>query len=210
MTHRAPSPGGWHGLFWSAFKQSQNAMVLLDESRCHVEVNGAYLAMTGYRRLFLLGRPAYEILSGGHKLTEAEWQRALTSGDAFGDADVVCEDGHELFVEYAAHPEVMTGRRFVLLVVLHATARRPRPRPRRQGPAAELSDREREIVQLVAQGRRGPEIALELHISYATVRTHISNSQRKLGARSRAQLVAMAVAGGYLASPPDRAVAVSK
>ena len=34
---------GWPALFWSAFKGSRNAMVLLDERRRHVEVNGAYL-----------------------------------------------------------------------------------------------------------------------------------------------------------------------
>src|SRR3954454_18947236 len=104
-------PRGWSGLFWTAFKQSQNAMALIDEGRRHVEVNGAYLALTGYRRLSLLGRPIHEIVVGGPRLTEAEWQRALRGGDAFGDATVSCEDGHVVFVEYAAHPEVVTGRR---------------------------------------------------------------------------------------------------
>jgi DNA-binding CsgD family transcriptional regulator len=46
-------------------------------------------------------------------------------------------------------------------------------------------------------GKSGPEIAAELHISYATERAHIRNAQAKLGAQSRAQLVAMTLAEGH-------------
>ena len=53
-----------------------------------------------------------------------------------------------------------------------------------------LSEREREIVRLVALGSTGPEIADELHIAHDTVRTHVRNAMTKVGARSRAQLVA--------------------
>jgi DNA-binding CsgD family transcriptional regulator len=53
-----------------------------------------------------------------------------------------------------------------------------------------LSQREREVVQHVALGDTGPEIASELGISHETVRTHVRNAMTKLGARSRAHLVA--------------------
>ena len=49
-----------------------------------------------------------------------------------------------------------------------------------------LTPREREIVQLVALGGTGPEIADELGIAPETVRTHVRNAMDKLGARSRA------------------------
>ena len=61
----------------------------------------------------------------------------------------------------------------------------------------ELSDREREIVHLVALGRSGPEIAEELGIAHDTVRTHVRNAMDKLGARSRAHLVAKALGEGH-------------
>ena len=38
---------GWASLFWQAFRRSRNAMVLLDEQRRHVDVNGAYLQLLG-------------------------------------------------------------------------------------------------------------------------------------------------------------------
>jgi DNA-binding CsgD family transcriptional regulator len=50
----------------------------------------------------------------------------------------------------------------------------------------------------VAQGRTGPEIADELHISPDTVRTHVRNAMTKLAARSRAHLVAKALGDGVV------------
>ena len=73
------------------------------------------------------------------------------------------------------------------------------PTQRRGGPAASvLSGREREILARVAQGQDGPEIAADLVVSPATVRTHVGNAIRKLGARSRAHAVAIALRSGVL------------
>lgn len=63
-----------------------------------------------------------------------------------------------------------------------------------------LTDREREIVAWVATGRSNDEIAAELVVSPATVRTHVSRAMIKLHARDRAQLVVFAVQSG-LTSP---------
>jgi DNA-binding NarL/FixJ family response regulator len=59
-----------------------------------------------------------------------------------------------------------------------------------------LTEREREIVAWVATGRSNDEIAMELVVSPATVRTHVSRAMIKLGARDRAQLVVFAVQSG--------------
>jgi len=59
-----------------------------------------------------------------------------------------------------------------------------------------LTEREREIVARVATGRSNDEIAEELVVSPATVRTHVSRSMVKLHARDRAQLVVFAVQSG--------------
>ena len=60
----------------------------------------------------------------------------------------------------------------------------------------ELTDREREIVTHVAQGMNNHEIAAELVLSPATVRTHVSRAMVKLGAHDRAQLVVYAYQSG--------------
>jgi DNA-binding CsgD family transcriptional regulator len=66
------------------------------------------------------------------------------------------------------------------------------------GPAGPLSAREREILARVARGQDGPEIAEDLVVSPATVRTHIGNAIRKLGARSRAHAIAIALQRGLI------------
>ncbi|MGP3979846.1 response regulator [Streptomyces sp. KR80] len=66
----------------------------------------------------------------------------------------------------------------------------------------ELTEREREIVAWVATGRSNDEIAKELYLSPATVRTHVGRATMKLGARDRAQLVVFAVRAG-LTLPGD-------
>ncbi|AYY12149.1 DNA-binding response regulator [Actinobacteria bacterium YIM 96077] len=60
----------------------------------------------------------------------------------------------------------------------------------------QLTDREREIVAWVATGRSNDEIAAELVVSPATVRTHVSRAMVKLHARDRAQLVVFGFQSG--------------
>jgi DNA-binding NarL/FixJ family response regulator len=63
-----------------------------------------------------------------------------------------------------------------------------------------LTDREREVMKLVAEGLSNDEIAERLVVSPATAKTHVSRAMVKLGARDRAQLVVFAYESG-LARP---------
>ncbi len=65
-----------------------------------------------------------------------------------------------------------------------------------------LTARERQIVGLVAHGLSNSDVAAALTISHATVKTHVSRAMTKLGARDRAQLVALAYRH-HLVEPPD-------
>lgn len=68
-----------------------------------------------------------------------------------------------------------------------------------------LTDREREILAWVATGRSNDEIAAELVLSPATVRTHVGRAMTKLAARDRAQLVVLALRAGLpLPTCPQR------
>jgi DNA-binding NarL/FixJ family response regulator len=62
-----------------------------------------------------------------------------------------------------------------------------------------LTDREREVVGLVAAGLTNDEIAGRLFVSPATVRTHVGRAMMKLAARDRAQLVVFAYQSGLVA-----------
>ncbi|MFN2388788.1 MAG: response regulator [Actinomycetota bacterium] len=83
-------------------------------------------------------------------------------------------------------------RRLIAEFALHA---RP-PRARRSLDA--LTEREREVMALVAEGLSNDEIAQRLFLSPATAKTHVSRSMVKLGARDRAQLVVFAYESGLV------------
>jgi len=71
------------------------------------------------------------------------------------------------------------------------------------GPLEVLTDREREVMALVAEGLSNQEIADRLYMSPATAKTHVSRAMTKLGARDRAQLVVLAYETGLVS--PGRA-----
>ncbi len=79
----------------------------------------------------------------------------------------------------------------------------PDTRPRRSDALAVLTEREREVVALVAAGLSNDEIAARLVVSPHTAKTHVNRAMTKLGAHDRAQLVIHAYESGLVhASAP--------
>ncbi len=66
------------------------------------------------------------------------------------------------------------------------------------GQSVSLTDREREVLQSVAQGQRSKEVAFHLGISERTVKAHLASIYEKLGVDSRAAAVTMAIQRGIL------------
>ena len=101
---------------------------------------------------------------------------------ADGEALLAPSVTRRLIAEFASRPEV----------------RRARPKE-----LDSLTEREREILTLVARGLSNQEIAEALFISPATAKTHVSRVMMKLQARDRAQLVVMAYEAGLVVPGPD-------
>ena len=81
-------------------------------------------------------------------------------------------------------------------VIEEFASRAKEPPP--SGPLDELTEREREVMALVAGGLSNEEIATRLVVSPATAKTHVSRAMVKLGARDRAQLVVLAYEHGLV------------
>jgi DNA-binding NarL/FixJ family response regulator len=82
--------------------------------------------------------------------------------------------------------------------VVREFATRPARLLRPHSQLSTLTEREREIAGLAAEGLSNDEIAQRLGVSSATARTHVSRAMVKLGARDRAQLVVFAYQSGLV------------
>ncbi|MET7639465.1 response regulator transcription factor [Streptomyces sp. NPDC005438] len=81
-----------------------------------------------------------------------------------------------------------------LIAEFATRVRAPEPGPRLRS----LTEREREVMRLVAAGRSNDEIARELVLSPATAKTHVSRIMTKLDVRDRSQLVVLAYESGMV------------
>ena len=105
--------------------------------------------------------------------------------------DLVAAVGALLRRETFFSPTVAQSVRAAALRV--AGARRPSLRP-----AGELTRREREVLQLLAEGRTNKAVAQALGISVKTAETHRARIMRKLGMKSVAELVRYAIRNGFI------------
>ena len=84
--------------------------------------------------------------------------------------------------------------------VIKQFARHPRPAPPKE--LDELSERERDVFRLMAEGMSNGEIGDKLYISETTVKTHVTHILQKLGLRDRVQAVVLAHRTGVFEETP--------
>jgi PAS domain S-box-containing protein len=197
---RAGPSDGWVEMFNAAFARSQNAMAITDDHRQVIQVNGALAQLLGRRPSEIVGRHTWDFVVGGPLMSREQWTQAIARGDVTDVGEIQRGDGASVLVEFGIHPRVVSGRQLVLFVALKSALWGRQFRRPESGPIGELSNREREVLGMVALGETSPEIATALHISPNTVRKHVNSAMRKLGARSRAHLVAKALVDGSLPS----------
>lgn len=133
-------------------------------------------------------------------LTQHEdWARVRDSLHSGASGYVVKTDAAAQLLE--AIDAVRTGRSYVSPTISHhvVEAMRVGGNVERQSPLDTLSDREREVLQLVAEGLSAKEIAARLGLSVKTAEAHRSNIMGKLNIRRTSMLVRFAIREGVIA-----------
>jgi DNA-binding NarL/FixJ family response regulator len=100
-------------------------------------------------------------------------------------------------IRVVAEGEALLAPRVTRRLIAHFASQSKSPIKRRRD-LDELTEREREVLLLVAHGLSNAELAEALHVTTPTVKTHVSRILAKLGARDRAQLVVVAYETGLV------------
>jgi DNA-binding NarL/FixJ family response regulator len=100
-------------------------------------------------------------------------------------------------IRTVAEGEALLAPSVTRRLIAHFTGR-ARLAARAPSGLGELTEREREVLSLVARGLSNAELAQTLHVSLPTAKTHVSRILTKLGARDRTQLVILAYESGLL------------
>jgi PAS domain S-box-containing protein len=201
---------GWNATaFWAIFERSRIPMSLIDAERRYVAVNDATVEFYGFPREELVGAETGSTLAPGeHARVDAAWEELKRTGEYYGDRVVKRADGTQIRVRFGAHASTASGRWVAMVVVLSARVEPDGPEliaadaaidarpPAPSGPR--LTRRERDVVRLVALGAGTRQVAADLFVAPDTVRSHVRNAMSKTGARTRAQLVAIALAEGLI------------
>jgi DNA-binding CsgD family transcriptional regulator len=192
--------------FWSVFERTHIPMALVDRERRYVKVNDACVELYKIPREEILGSLAGRtVVAEDGSASDAKWAELLRTNELYGEDIVTHVNGEHLHVSYAAHATTVDGIWMALIVTL-SVRRHPNgaeligaaPVESTNGASSKLTDREREVVRLVALGATTRQVAADLHLSPDTIRSHVRNSMAKIGAHTRAQLVALVLADGLI------------
>jgi PAS domain S-box-containing protein len=180
----------------SLLSLASTPMVVVDQQRRIVDVNPMACEIVAAPRESVLRRRIDDFTASETGFdVERFWSHFLTEGRLNGMYPAKRLDGQVRPIVYAATANVVPGLHMSVFVNGSAGAP-PAAEPVRRG--AHLTPREREILQMIADGLTDREIARRLVLSPATARTHARNLIGKLGAHTRAQAVAIAIRRGEI------------
>ena len=192
------------------FHRSTHPMLIADSQRRWVTANHAACELLGIPPTEVAWRSLDEFTppSARNRL-EAQWAVFLTRGAAEGWYQLSVPGRGSVAVEFSAVAHVQQGRHLLLFLSPHevpagkdsgALARGGAwvPVPAVVGDRAQLTNREREVMTLIAAGGHSGDMADGLFLSPETIKSHVQNAMAKLGAHTRAHAVAIALVTGQI------------
>lgn len=193
----------------AAFEHSRHPMLIADDQRRWVTGNVAACDLLGIAAEALSWRTMDDFTPPGERDRLAEqWEVFLTNGAAEGWYQLYVPERGAMPLEFSATANVLPSRHLaVFLPPDEAFAEEMEgtpesawtPVPAQSGDRTALTEREREVITLVAAGLQSGEVAERLFLSPETIKSHVRNALGKLGAHTRAHAVAIALVTGEIA-----------
>jgi PAS domain S-box-containing protein len=195
----------------AAFERSRNPMLIADDQRRWVTGNAAACDLLGIASEEVPWRTMDDFTPASERARlEAQWEEFLDSGAAEGWYQLYVPDRGPVPVEFSATANVLPARHLSVFIppdeALTENGESPSAPEATWTPVVlkgsgpfQLSDREREVMTWVATGLQSAEVAERLFLSTNTVKSHVQSALGKLGARTRAHAVAIALVTGEIA-----------
>lgn len=172
---------------------SPQALLVVDDECVCVEVSVGACRLLGVGRSELVGRGLEQLLEpASRERFVAAWPSGRERGGNLGSFGLEVPVSAQ--VGATVTREILPSRHLVGLEPVARTA----PATLEPRGVRAPSAREREVLDLLAEGATDGQIALALELSPATVQSHVRNAKAKLGARTRAQAVALALRRGLI------------
>lgn len=183
---------------WAFLDNAPVALMAADSERQILRVNARWSDLTGYDSDAATAMRVDDLLAPESRPgIEMRWSDLLGTGLATARIVVMRPDHARVAMRYGAFANVLPGVH--VAACLAEPGQDPRAlRPARARRAGQLTRREQESLRLVALGMTTTAAAEQLGISPETVRTHVRNAMNKLGARTRAQAIAVAMRDGEI------------
>ncbi len=193
-----------------ALERSRHPMLIADDQRRWVTGNAAACDLLGLAPEEIPWRTMDEFTSPDERRRlEEQWGGFLASGGAEGWYQLYVPDRGPVPVEFSATANVLPARHLSVFIPhdeLAAERAREYLAQEAQWAPVEvegsgrlrLTERERQVMTLVASGLQSGEIAERLYLSPETVKSHVHNALAKLGAHTRAHAVAIALVTGQI------------
>jgi DNA-binding CsgD family transcriptional regulator len=194
----------------TALERSRHPMLIADDQRRWVTGNVAACELLGIAREEIPWRTMDEFTPPNErKRLEEQWAAFLASGGAEGWYQLYVPDRGPVPVEFSATANVLPARHLsVFIPSEEASAEQAKSALAREatwapvvpegGGRLQLTEREREVMTMVASGLQSGDIAERLFLSPETVKSHVHNALGKLGAHTRAHAVAIALVTGQI------------
>ena len=180
------------------FGRSASAMLLADDDRIYVNANQAACDMLSVDREEIIGKRIDDFTDPALlDQVPALYQAFLDAGSLSGNFTMLDGNGEKVELSFSSSANVVPGLHLSILIPLEELDPELDVAEEVNHPS-ELTEREKEVLTMLALGETNSTIAEKLHLSPETVRSHTRSARLRLGARSRSHAIAIALQSGQL------------